>query len=100
MQSTWDVQDQQSHPPEFYEEHFRKASGLVQPLREITPDSGAYQNEADIYEPDHISSFWGQKNYDRLLKIKKEVDPNNLITCHNCVGAEPDDSRLRCYPQL
>lgn len=100
LQSTWDTEDQESHTPEFLVERFREASGLVDPLREITPNGGAYQNEADTYEPDHIHSFWGQRNYDRLSKIKKDVDPSNLITCHQCVGADSDDDRLSCYPQI
>ncbi|PKY02580.1 isoamyl alcohol oxidase [Aspergillus campestris IBT 28561] len=100
LQSAWDTDSQKSHTPEFFVERFKEASELVSPLREITPNSGAYQNEADVYEPNHIDSFWGEKNYDRLLKIKKDVDPSNLITCHQCVGADSDDSRLGCYPQI
>lgn len=100
LQSTWDTDGQKPHTPEFFAERFREASELVSPLREITPNSGAYQNEADVYEPNHTDSFWGEKNYDRLLKIKKDVDPSNLITCHQCVGADSDDSRLSCYPQI
>ncbi|OJD14025.1 hypothetical protein AJ78_05596 [Emergomyces pasteurianus Ep9510] len=100
MQTAWDFDGQTEHPPEFFVERFRQASGMVKPLRDITPDGGAYQNEADAYEPNHIDSFWGRKNYDRLLRIKKEVDPNNLITCHQCVGADPNDSRLSCYPRI
>ncbi|OAX79350.1 hypothetical protein ACJ72_06331 [Emergomyces africanus] len=100
MQTAWDFDGQIEHPPEFFVDQYRKASAMVKPLRDITPDGGAYQNEADAYEPNHIDSFWGRKNYDRLLRIKKEVDPNNLITCHHCVGADPNDSRLSCYPQI
>ena len=100
MQTTWDAQTQKPHTPEFFVERFREISETVQPLRDITPNGGAYQNEADTYEPNHIHSFWGYENYDRLLQIKKDVDPTNLMTCHNCVGADMDDSRLRCYPQI
>lgn len=42
----------------------------MDPIRAITPGAGAYQNEADVYEPDPIGSFWGEKNYARLLAIK------------------------------
>ncbi|QSS54216.1 FAD binding domain-containing protein [Histoplasma capsulatum var. duboisii H88] len=100
MQTAWDVDGQTEHPPDFFVDRFRQASEMVQPLRNISPDGGAYQNEADAYEPNHIDSFWGRKNYDRLLKIKKKVDPKNILTCHHCVGANPNDSRLSCYPKL
>ncbi|KLJ08066.1 hypothetical protein EMPG_16486 [Blastomyces silverae] len=100
MQKAWDVDGQNEHPPQFFVDRFREASAMVQPLRNITPDGGAYQNEADAYEPNHIESFWGRANYDRLLRIKKQVDPKNLLTCHHCVGADPNDSRLSCYPQI
>ncbi|KAH8824319.1 FAD-binding domain-containing protein [Flagelloscypha sp. PMI_526] len=39
-------------------------------IHNIAPDSGTYQNECDVYEPDHEQSFWGS-NYARLLSIKK-----------------------------
>lgn len=100
LQASWDVDGPKAHPPEFFAEKYRHISELVNPLRAITPDGGAYQNEADTYEPNHIHSFWGQDNYNRLLKIKKEVDPSNLITCHQCVGAESTDGRFACYPQI
>jgi hypothetical protein len=30
------------------------------------------------------SNYWGE-HYPQLLKIKKEVDPENFLTCHHCV---------------
>ncbi|KAF9072912.1 hypothetical protein BDP27DRAFT_1319624 [Rhodocollybia butyracea] len=47
---------------------YAKASASIDNLRRITPDA-AYQNEADVYEPNHEISFWGS-NYERLLEIK------------------------------
>ena len=41
------------------------------------------QNEADVYEPNHEVSFWGT-NYERLLSIKNEVDPDHLFDCWQC----------------
>ncbi|KAK4053332.1 hypothetical protein OIO90_003944 [Microbotryomycetes sp. JL221] len=76
-----------------------KANKAAQFLRDITPGSGAYQNEASIFEPNHIQSFWGQNNYNRLLSIKKKVDPNNIFTCWQCVGYNKDDPRFACYPK-
>ena len=56
-------------------------------LRVLAPDSGADVNEADPNEPDPHQSFWGS-NYPRLLKIKKEYDPNDVFWCTPCVGNE------------
>ncbi|KAL3458399.1 hypothetical protein BJX64DRAFT_301938 [Aspergillus heterothallicus] len=78
----------------------QRAHDVMQPLREFTPGSGAYLNEADPWEPDHINSFWGQENYDRLLRIKKEVDPNNLLMVHQGVGWDENDGRFSCYPEV
>jgi hypothetical protein len=72
----------------------------MNPLREFTPDGGAYQNEADAFETDPIGSFWGEQNYARLLRIKKEVDPMNLLSVHNGVGWDSEDERFRCYPDV
>ncbi|KAG8928898.1 hypothetical protein FRC02_006237 [Tulasnella sp. 418] len=49
--------------------------------------SGAYFNEADPYEPDWKEIFWGS-HYDRLLRIKLSIDPDNLFTCNRCVGSD------------
>lgn len=57
---------------------WQKAHDTMNPLHAFTPGSGAYQNEADMFEKDPISTFWGQGNYNRLLQIKKQVDPDNI----------------------
>lgn len=36
-------------------------------------------------EPNWQQAFWGE-NYERLLKIKREVDPRDVLWCHPCVG--------------
>ncbi|KAJ7185528.1 FAD-binding domain-containing protein [Mycena filopes] len=64
-------------------------------LRAITPDA-AYQNEADVHEPNHEVSFWGT-NYPRLLQIKRKYDPQNLLECWHCVGYNPASPRFSCY---
>jgi FAD/FMN-containing dehydrogenase len=56
-------------------------------IRDATPGSGAYANEADYFEPDWQRSFWGE-NYARLLAIKKRVDPDNLFRVHHGIGSE------------
>jgi len=57
----------------------------IQPLRDITPNSGAYLNEADYYEPNWPKSLFGD-NYERLKSIKEEYDPNGLFRVWNGIG--------------
>ncbi|KAL4786088.1 hypothetical protein BJX76DRAFT_346522 [Aspergillus varians] len=73
---------------------------IMNSLRDLTPSGVAYQNEADPFEPDPISSFWGKENYARLLQIKREVDPTNLLTVRNGVGWDEMDGRYSCYPDI
>ncbi|KAN0089987.1 FAD-binding domain containing protein [Hyaloscypha variabilis] len=56
-------------------------------FRKLVPESGAYINEAYWDEPDFQRAFWGS-NYERLLQIKRAVDPDDLLWCHICVGSE------------
>ncbi|OBT38737.1 hypothetical protein VE00_10689 [Pseudogymnoascus sp. WSF 3629] len=56
-------------------------------LRKIAPDTGAYINEADVYEPNPQKTFWGA-NYPRLWLIKKMFDPLDVFWCSPCVGNE------------
>jgi hypothetical protein len=48
---------------------------------------GAYGNEADVMEPNFGEAFYGG-NYERLLKIKKKVDPTDLFWVPTGVGSE------------
>ncbi|QKX54826.1 uncharacterized protein TRUGW13939_01915 [Talaromyces rugulosus] len=51
----------------------------------VGEDGGTYVNEANPYEPNWQQVFWGDK-YQRLLSIKRRVDPTNLFVCNRCVG--------------
>ncbi|GJE86542.1 FAD-binding oxidoreductase [Phanerochaete sordida] len=76
------------------------ASQLMQPFRELTPGSGAYFNEADVYEPNHEQSFWGS-NYAKLAEVKKKYDPNHIMDCWQCVGWKgASDPLFTCYVQV
>lgn len=55
---------------------------IMGPLRDATPAGGAYNNEADVGEPDWQNAFWGE-HYPRLLDIKKKWDPTNLFYVHH-----------------
>ncbi|CAE6465185.1 unnamed protein product, partial [Rhizoctonia solani] len=62
-----------------------KVNSAMNPLRALTPGGGAYQNEADVYEPNTSESFWGS-NYAALYAIKQKYDPDGLLDCWHCVG--------------
>ena len=56
-------------------------------LQEVAPNSGAYINEADAFDPDWKVNFFGS-NYDRLLQIKRRWDPNNVFWVKAGVGSD------------
>jgi hypothetical protein len=69
-------------------------NGARKVLHDQFPDTGSYGSLSDYDLKNGLSQeiqwqkwIWGD-NYDRLLEIKKQVDPNNMLTCHHCVGAE------------
>ncbi|KAK0628601.1 hypothetical protein B0T17DRAFT_523189 [Bombardia bombarda] len=64
-----------------------RANAHLEPLRRLAPDSGAYMNEANPEEPDWQHQFWGA-NYERLVRIKRAVDPDDVLWCTPCVGNE------------
>ncbi|KAM3503622.1 hypothetical protein MY10362_004094 [Beauveria mimosiformis] len=92
--------DSAKNDPQFVRDQFDSVSKSINPLRDFTPEGGAYQNEADTFEPDPVAAFWGQEHYNRLLAIKKDIDPTNLLTCHQCIGWDATDPRFNCYPRL
>jgi len=56
-------------------------------LRQL--ENGVYFNECDEDLSDWKTSFWGNMdNYCKLKAIKRQVDPDNFLWCHNCVGSD------------
>jgi hypothetical protein len=96
-QRLWDPADTTVGGAGSYAKAYQLAQDETAGLRALVPDGGSYQNEADINEPDAINMFWGKKNYDRLVKIKKEVDPRNLLTVHQGIGWDLKAARFSCY---
>src|SRR6266849_5930722 len=64
----------------------RVAAGM-KVIRDATPGAGSYVNETDYFEPNWQQEFWGE-NYERLSRIKRKYDPEDLFFCHHCVGSE------------
>lgn len=98
-QRLWDPADTTVGGAGSYANAYKLAQDETAGLRALVPDGGSYQNEADINEPDAINMFWGKENYERLVEIKKEIDPSNLLTVHQGVGWDPKAARFRCYPK-
>ncbi|KAL1868863.1 hypothetical protein VTK73DRAFT_3443 [Phialemonium thermophilum] len=73
-------------------EAIERVNSATEALRELAPDSGAYINEANPWEPDWQRTFWGD-NYPRLLQIKRAVDPEDVFWCTPCVGSEGWEER-------
>ncbi|EGC44961.1 FAD binding domain-containing protein [Histoplasma capsulatum var. duboisii H88] len=70
-------------------------------LKKIAPDSAAYFNEMDPFDPDWQNVAFGP-NYKKLRAIKQKYDPDTLLWCFSCVGSEDwveiEDGRLcRAY---
>jgi len=68
---------------------------LVPLLAKLEPDMGAYLNEADAYEREFQTSFWGDK-YPRLKMIKKKWDSEGIFITRRGVGSEEWDEEGMC----
>ncbi|KAK0621942.1 hypothetical protein B0T17DRAFT_494420 [Bombardia bombarda] len=60
-------------------------SNWMQRLKAFAP--GGYGNEGDVMEPDFGPAFFGT-NYDRLLQIKKKIDPTDVFWAPTAVGSD------------
>ncbi|KAI4204971.1 MAG: hypothetical protein LQ350_000823 [Teloschistes chrysophthalmus] len=60
---------------------------LIPMLADLTPNGGAYINEADFQQPDFQKVFYGD-NYPRLRAIKAKYDPNDIFYAITAVGSE------------
>ncbi|KAF5347957.1 hypothetical protein D9756_010213 [Leucocoprinus leucothites] len=56
-------------------------------LRALTPNGGAYLNEADPFEPDFKTAFYGV-NYAKLLAVKDKYDPDQFLYGATAVGGD------------
>lgn len=61
-------------------------------MRKVSPDTGAYFNEADANEEGWRVSFWGER-YEWLKQVKLTYDPGNVLWCRRCVGSEALEER-------
>ena len=56
-------------------------------LAQLTPNGGAYINEADFQQPDFQNVLYGV-NYDKLREIKRKYDPSGIFYALTAVGSE------------
>lgn len=64
-----------------------RIQGFMQGWRDVSPGAGAYLSEGDPGEPEWQRSFYGA-HYERLLAIKREVDPWGVFWATTTVGSE------------
>lgn len=65
---------------------------VVPQFADITPDGGAYGNEASFLEADWKETFYGA-NYDALLAVKNAWDPEDVFYAYKGVGSDVWDVR-------
>lgn len=54
---------------------------------DVSPNGGGYLNEGDVMDPEFQKTFYGD-HYERLLQIKKKVDPRDVFWAPTAVGSE------------
>ncbi|KAI0363913.1 FAD-binding domain-containing protein [Pilatotrama ljubarskyi] len=64
-------------------------------LRALAPKSGAYFNEASLFEPNPQQTFFGS-NKDKLKAIKHRFDPIGLFVVREGIGSDDWDGNLVC----
>ncbi|TFK49873.1 FAD-binding domain-containing protein [Heliocybe sulcata] len=78
---------------------YQSAYDQIQPLRELAPPGlggGQYLNEPDMLEQNWQAAYWGEGHYARLLAIKREVDPRDLLLVRRGVNSEEWDDEVLC----
>lgn len=88
-----------STPPAVQQQMIETLTYVEMPqLEAVDPSMGAYTNEANAYEPEWQTVFWGS-NYPRLLEVKNKWDPRGFFRCNRCVGSERWDASGNCPAQ-
>jgi hypothetical protein len=68
-------------------------------LDSLLPGAGSYYNEGDYTDEQWQDRFWGS-NYAELVRTKRKYDPDNVFTCHQCVGSEGTERSSGCARRL
>ncbi|KIJ60446.1 hypothetical protein HYDPIDRAFT_117153 [Hydnomerulius pinastri MD-312] len=67
----------------------------IKSMYDVTPNDGAYVNEASLFEIDWQQTFFGS-HYGTLKGIKDKYDPYKLFVVHEGVGSEEWNKDLIC----
>ena len=70
---------------EEFVEAMEYAESLIQPLRDLTPNSGVYREESSMNEPNWEYANYGE-NYAALKEIKFKYDPHRMFRVWNGIG--------------
>jgi FAD/FMN-containing dehydrogenase len=65
----------------------RVVAAAMAPLKALAERPASYLSEADYFQDDWQTSFWGD-HYTRLARVKDRYDPGGLFSVHHGVGAE------------
>jgi len=69
--------------------------GWIKAMYDVTPNDGAYFNEASLFEIDWKETFFGS-HYSTLKSIKDRYDPYRLFVVAEGVGSEDWNKNLTC----
>ncbi|KAN0101201.1 hypothetical protein V8E55_001185 [Tylopilus felleus] len=72
-----------------------KLKGWIKDIHDLTPNDGAYFNEASLFEINWQETFFGS-HYSTLKGIKDKYDPNRLFVVAEGVGSEEWNANLTC----
>ncbi|KRX05609.1 FAD-binding, type 2 [Pseudocohnilembus persalinus] len=61
-------------------------------IKKQSIDEFVYWNEAQHNVENWEKRYWGKnKYYRKLLKVKRQYDPENFLTCYHCIGYNQDE---------
>ncbi|KIJ13627.1 hypothetical protein PAXINDRAFT_80811 [Paxillus involutus ATCC 200175] len=69
--------------------------GSIKTMYDLTPNDGAYFNEASLFEIDWKETFFGS-HYSTLKSIKNKYDPYKLFVVAEGVGSDDWNKELTC----
>ncbi|KAL8933541.1 MAG: hypothetical protein Q9211_005726 [Gyalolechia sp. 1 TL-2023] len=59
----------------------------VRAMKDLAPNTGAYMNEGDRFDPDYLADFYG-RHAAKLSAIKRKYDPDSVFYCPTCIGSD------------
>jgi FAD/FMN-containing dehydrogenase len=68
-------------------QHARAVDEAAAELRKVVLQPGSYVSESNYFNESWQQAFWGN-NYQRLLAVKTQYDPDGLFFVHHGVGSE------------